>query len=830
MKKYISVVLSLLMIFSVVQSFSAVTDEKSEINYNTDFEYTLKEDGKIKIENYLPDNEICYIPETIDDYVVDELDANCIPKTVKTLYVPNNIKKISEFAFDDAINLETLYVDCTYIDSEFNKIPSLKYIIMQDNVKNIVSGCFENNKTLEKVTIGKNVEKVDNYTFYNCDKLDQVEFLGNNTQLAVCVFGNCTNLEAVKLPSKLEILDASTFVNCYNLSFVRLPSSVKTIKSSAFRNCYSLKEINIPKNLTYIGVEAFYGCKGLNKIKYDAINLTDYEMDFFSACKNVTTVEIGSEVQSIPTRLCNGLKNLETVTGGENVISTGSSCFANTKWEKNHEDGPIYIGKTLYKLKGNDLDSVTIKEGTVSIGNWALANKKLTEINLPSTLKYIGDYGIYNCYSLENIKLPDSLTTIDKFAFSNCGLLRNVTFGKNIDTIGNNAFQNCNLLNITGEYNSISNIGNSAFYNCQSMTSFNFGKDLTTLGDYAFYGCKKLTNVTLDNKVSSIGRYSFAECKRIEKVNIGDNVTSIGENAFSNNTSLKEVLGGNNVVEIGKKTFYNNTSLTSFKIGDKVTTVGDSAFNNCISLASVSIPKSLKEISPKMFYNCTSLDNITLPYGVTTIGYGAFYNVKQSYYYMPETIMIIENNAFYPTNKVALIGYKESKTESYANSHNIKFVDNKSLPPVSERNRTLKMKSGGSSTLALSFGKPLSWSTSNSKIATVKNGAIVALQKGTVNIVAKYDYNISITYHLTVSSSPRLSKSRVTVKKGKMATVKVYGKTDKVSNQFVDSKYAKFTSNKNSSTIKVKGLKKGKSTLKIKVNGVKVLPLTVVVK
>lgn len=197
---------------------------------------------------------------------------------------------------------------------------------------------------------------------------------------------------------------------------------------------------------------------------------------------------------------------------------------------------------------------------------------------------------------------------------------------------------------------------------------------------------------------------------------------------------------------------------------------------------------------------------------------------------MPQTVTKIENNAFYPTERVSLIGYKNSETEEYAKSHNIKFVDNKSLPPVVERNKTLKMNSGDSTTLVLNYGKPLSWFSANSKVATVKNGKVTALQKGTTNIIAKYDYNIKIVYKLTVNSSPRLSKSTVSVKKGKTATIKIYGKADKVSNQFANSKYAKIVTNKNSSTLKIKGMKKGKSTLKIKVNGVKVLPLTVVVK
>ena len=830
MKKYVSVILSLLMIFSVVQSFSAVS-EKSPGKYNNgEFEYEVKEDGKIKIIKYLQDTEECRIPETIDNMVVDELDEFMVNYDVKTMYIPNTVEKVYVNTFSSGKSLETLYVDCTNIDRNFNNPISIKNIIFQNNVKHINNSCFSGNTTLETVVFGRNVTASGCSTFEGCTSLKQVEFLGNDTLVQRRVFADCKNLEAVKLPNNLNVIDESAFKNCENLTLAKIPPNVTQIRNSAFYNCKSLQELNIPENVSTIGTNAFKNCTGLKTLNYNAINLTDYNLGLLVDSKSVTTVNIGDKVQSIPTGLCNGMKNLETVTGGENVISTGNNCFSNTKWEKSKEDGPIYMGKTLYKLKGNNSDSITVKDGTVSIGNWALANKKLTEINLPNTLQYIGDYGLYNCYSLENIKLPDSVLKINRYAFSNCGLLRNVTLGKNLDTIGNNAFQNCYLLNISGDYSELRHIESSAFYNCQSLSSFNMGKNLTTLGDYAFYNCKKLKGIILDNNVSTVGRYAFAECKRNEKVTLGDNVTTIGDYAFSNNTALTEVVGGNNIDEIGKKAFYNNTDLTAFKFSDKVTTLGDSAFNNCTSLSSATIPASLVHINNKVFYNCKSLKNITIPYGVTAIGYGAFYNVKQTYFYMPQTIMRISADAFYPTNKVTLIGYKESVTETYANDHNIKFVDNESLPSLAERNKTLKMNAGKDTSIVLNYGKPLSWKSTNAKVATVKNGKVTALQKGTTNIIAKYDYNIEIVYKLTVNSSPRLSKSTVSVKKGKTATIKIYGKSGKLSNQYVNSKYAKIVTNKNSSTLKIKGLKKGKSTLKIKVNGVKVLPLTVVVK
>lgn len=82
---------------------------------------------------------------------------------------------------------------------------------------------------------------------------------------------------------------------------------------------------------------------------------------------------------------------------------------------------------------------------------------------------------------------------------------------------------------------------------------------------------------------------------------------------------------------------------------------------------------------------------------------------------------------------------------------------------------------------------------------------------------------------VTVKNSPTLSKTSVSVKKGKTVSVKISGKASAVNNIYKNTKYAKVISQKSAKTIKVKGLKKGKTTLKITVNGV-VLKLKVNVK
>ena len=57
------------------------------------------------------------------------------------------------------------------------------------------------------------------------------------------------------------------------------------------------------------------------------------------------------------------------------------------------------------------------------------------------------------------------------------------------------------------------------------------------------------------------------------------------------------------------------------------------------------------------------------------------------------------------------------------------------------------------------------------------------------------------------------------MKKGKTKSVTITGKASTVNNVYTNTKIAKIISKSSASTIKVKGLKKGSTTLKLRVNG-----------
>ena len=143
---------------------------------------------------------------------------------------------------------------------------------------------------------------------------------------------------------------------------------------------------------------------------------------------------------------------------------------------------------------------------------------------------------------------------------------------------------------------------------------------------------------------------------------------------------------------------------------------------------------------------------------------------------------------------------------------------------------TASLKAGINKTVNVVGGTAKSWSTSNKNVAVVNNGKITALNKGTTIITATLTTGQRLCCKVFVTTSPKLSKTTVNVKKGKTTTVKLSGKASSINNKYINTKIAKIISKTNAKTLIIKGLKKGTTTLKIKVNRVKTLKLKVNVK
>jgi hypothetical protein len=107
------------------------------------------------------------------------------------------------------------------------------------------------------------------------------------------------------------------------------------------------------------------------------------------------------------------------------------------------------------------------------------------------------------------------------------------------------------------------------------------------------------------------------------------------------------------------------------------------------------------------------------------------------------------------------------------------------------------------------------YKSSNTKVAKVnKNGKVTALKKGTAKITVTNN-GVSKTFKVTVKNPTLNAKSKI-ISKGKTFTLKITGKVGKATFKSSNSKVAKVSKNG-----KITAKKKGKATITVKTNGIK---------
>lgn len=473
----------------------------------------------------------------------------------------------------------------------------------------------------------------------------------------------------------------------YPVQFVELGDSV-------FKNCTNLTEITLPDEISAIPQQAFYGCTSLTTVH--ASNVTEIESDAFCNCTSLTTLNVS-----------------------ENVVKMGADALYHTAIfnEQYDEDGNEavikYFNNWVIGVKSNLSENekdIVIQEGTVGIADSSI--RYINSVQLPSTLKYIGDRAFQNQYpyiNLSEMNLPEGLISIGDYVFESTDL-KEITIPSTVESVGSYAF---------------------------SKT--------------------KIETVVVESGVKEINDYAFNDCSNLKTVTIGDNVQKMGTYVFSNDTALTDVTIGDGTEEIGERAFEGDRALLNVTIGEGLKDLQCRTFANCTFLKKIDLPDSLTSISSDAFSDSALMENGLSPLKYADnwlIGYNSN-NTDDSEVTVKKGTVGIASNALYK-HQMETLNLPDSL--KYINSGAISYTGNLktvTLPQGLERIETYAFISSGFSEITIPesveyIGKYALWDCNLEKITILNPNCKIYNDEytlnGKFNVFTIYGFNVSTAH------------------------------------------------------------------------------------
>ncbi len=200
--------------------------------------------------------------------------------------------------------------------------------------------------------------------------------------------------------------------------------------------------VNDYQNNNEIGYRMFAGIASLKEFNIPE-TVTAIRFAAFKNCMALTSITIPGNIKSID----NGAfseSGLTTVNVAEGVTSISGFNDCNLLKTVNLPSTLKKIGDHAFS-GCSSIESLTIPEGVEEIGMWALANLPLSSIHLPSTLKRIGSYAFQGS-ALTEIDIPASVTTLGYGVFESCNRLKTLTVPETVTQVDGSLTNYCQSL------------------------------------------------------------------------------------------------------------------------------------------------------------------------------------------------------------------------------------------------------------------------------------------------------------------------------------------------------------------------------------------------
>lgn len=416
--------------------------------------------------------------------------ANCL-NLQGNITLPENLEVLGDYAFYSSNEINTITLPTTDCLFGYQSIYYAKDINASEGVMYVFTYSTVTTSTSSTYWLGKqangNVYLGNNYIQYKGTMPANTDLIiePGTLSIAASAFSGKSQLRSITIPDTVRYIGGFAFGGCTGLTSITIPKSLdyEVYESLNTTNNYfeswptSATSASPEKivNGVYGYVCPFYNaaCTGITTVNWNAINGYGGSSTSGYYCflgggtylPNLTTVNFGPEVESIPNYLCCGLKKLTSITIPSSVKYIGQNAFNGCTGltsitipetvERLNTSGSVLNGCTgITTLNYNAISctrtssntgtgvntqaniwGTTSNLTTINIGNQVQVipsgflgyeQSKITSITIPSSVTTIS-YAAFYRSRLTSIDLPASVTSIEGYAFYSCSLLTSIT-------------------------------------------------------------------------------------------------------------------------------------------------------------------------------------------------------------------------------------------------------------------------------------------------------------------------------------------------------------------------------------------------------------------
>ncbi|MBR4455918.1 MAG: Ig-like domain-containing protein [Solobacterium sp.] len=727
------------------EEIEIVNEPSLEVN----FDFCINEDDTVTVYGYNGTSDVVEIPEMIDGKPVTVIgNGQFQGSNIKEISIPGTVERIDGYSFCDCSNL--------------------KKVTLSEGLIHIEAGAFSN-AGIEEITIPKTVERIGDYSFNNCSNLSEVTLFNGLTHIGECAFSN-TSLSELILPDSVINVGNNAFSSCNNLKTVVLSKNMSKINAYTFQNSdieeitfyNSIKEINgdnfeLTDNSSALTVN-YYGSQadwelinifsGNDRLDQESATINFYNADVENISLNTNSIVLRPEEEA--------LLSVSVAPFYASKEVTWSSSDTNVAEVDQNGVVTARANGTATITAVSDADptksatcSVEVKEVSVSVESISIHPEFLT-------LKRSESYELI----AELTPATASITDVSWFSsdpdVAEVDSTGKVTAKANGTTFitataiegGKTAVCELSVGGISVEGVTVSPAkmaievsGTSSVYCAVYPNNVQYRKvhwsvsdsEIIEIEDYSDYYCNvkglkagsaTVTATSADGKTSASAEVTvYDENPFVINSRDGILIKYVGTDK---NIVIPESISGTEIHDIesedGESVFPTDT--TSVVFSERITKIGNNSFKGCVGLTNVNLPESLQMIGESAFADCTNLETVHLYSQIQTIGTNAFSNVSNDF-------------AAYFHSDSSQWEYVEVRTGNEALVNNLRY----SVSGVQIFDRNINIFTEDNFELQFSllpdyaYEQEVSWSSSDSSVASVdNNGVVTGISQGTAII------------------------------------------------------------------------------------------------